>query len=72
MVYLSTNLSTRKKATHRERSIFISTKQNKANSRRIHEEACNQGNLAVPDELGNANLVLHDPFMTVQGTEGYH
>ena len=39
----------------------MSTEQNKALTRRLMEEAFNQGNLTALDELLADNLVIHDP-----------
>jgi steroid delta-isomerase-like uncharacterized protein len=49
----------------------MSTEQNKANARRGFEEVWNQGKLAVVDELTDPNVVLHDPTMTMHGSEQF-
>jgi steroid delta-isomerase-like uncharacterized protein len=49
----------------------MSTEQNKANSRRVFDEVLNKGNLAVVDELFNADNVVHTPTGPVYGVEGY-
>src|SRR6266446_5250360 len=50
----------------------MSTEENKAKVRRVYEEALNQGNMAVVDELVSPNYVGHDPGFPqpVRGPEG--
>lgn len=49
----------------------MSTEQNKANNRRVFEEAFNQGKLTVLDEVCASNYVLHDPTGPIPGAEGF-
>jgi steroid delta-isomerase-like uncharacterized protein len=49
----------------------MSTEQNKANNRRVFDEAFNQGKVAVVDELCASNYVLHDPTGPIPGAEGF-
>jgi predicted SnoaL-like aldol condensation-catalyzing enzyme len=42
-------------------SISMSIEENKATVRRFFEEALNQGNLALAEELNALNWVYHDP-----------
>ena len=49
----------------------MSTEQNKMNNRRVFEEAFNQGNLAVIDEVCAPNYVLNDPTGPVRGPAGF-
>lgn len=49
----------------------MSTEENKANERRIFEEAWNQGNTAVFDELLAADFRAHDPSGPINGPEGF-
>jgi len=50
----------------------MSTEENKANVRRVYEEAINQGNMAVVDELVSPDYIEHDPGFPqpVHGPEG--
>jgi len=50
----------------------MSTENNKALIRRVYEEAINQGNLALLDELVSSGYELHDPNypQPVLGAEG--
>jgi steroid delta-isomerase-like uncharacterized protein len=50
----------------------MSTENNKALVRRVYEEAINQGNLALLDELVSSDYVEHDPNypQPVRGAEG--
>ena len=50
----------------------MSTENNKALIRRVNEEAINQGNLALLDELVGSDYVEHDPNypQPVRGAEG--
>jgi steroid delta-isomerase-like uncharacterized protein len=50
---------------------FMSVEQNKANNRRVFEEAFNQGKLAVIDEVCAPNYVLYDPTGPVHTPEGF-
>src|SRR5688572_19856225 len=45
----------------------MSVEANKAVLRRLLEEATNQGNLDLYDELCDPNYVYHDAFMPMQG-----
>jgi len=49
------------------------TEDNKTLARRVFEEVLNQGNLAVVDELFDANYVGYDPGVPapIHGKEGY-
>ena len=49
----------------------MSTEQNKRNNRRVFEEAFNQGNFAVIDEVCSPNYVLHDPTSSIPSPEGF-
>jgi predicted ester cyclase len=49
----------------------MSTEQNKANARRLLEEAWSGGNLAVVDELVSTNIVARQPLLTLAGQEAY-
>jgi steroid delta-isomerase-like uncharacterized protein len=49
----------------------MSTEQNKAIVRRVFEEAVNQGNLALADELLASDYVNHDMPAPAPGVEGY-
>ena len=49
----------------------MSAEENKANARRIIEEAFNQGNLAVVDEILDPNYVYHSAFMDIKGPESF-
>src|SRR5215218_8775099 len=46
------------------------SEENVATSRRLIEEAFNEGNLGVIDELTTDNFVDHDPLMGDQDREG--
>ena len=50
----------------------MSTENNKALIRQVYEEAINQGNLALLDELVSSDYVEHDPNypQPVRGAEG--
>lgn len=47
----------------------MSAEANKAVLRRLLEEATNQGNLDLYDELCDPNYVFHDSFMPMRGIE---
>jgi steroid delta-isomerase-like uncharacterized protein len=47
----------------------MSMEENKAQDRRMWEEAFNQGKLAVADEVCAATFTDHDPHSTVRGPE---
>ena len=49
----------------------MSTEQNKALIRRAYEEAFNQRNLAVLDELDAPDFVCHNASTTMQGLEAF-
>ena len=49
----------------------MSTEQNKALIRRAYEEAFNQRNLAVLDEVNAPDLVFHNASTTMQGLEAF-
>src|SRR5215471_2005480 len=50
----------------------MSTEENKALVRRAIEEVWNQGNVALLDELDDANLIHHDPdFPNIRTREDY-
>jgi steroid delta-isomerase-like uncharacterized protein len=49
----------------------MSTEENKALDRRLHEEVYNQGHLALIDELCVPNAVAYHPAMTLHGTEDF-
>jgi steroid delta-isomerase-like uncharacterized protein len=48
------------------------SEENKALARRFLEEACNEGNLGVVDEIVASDYVLHDPALPeeIRGPEG--
>lgn len=50
----------------------MSTEQNKALVLRFFEEAFNQGNLAVIDELIASHIVYHAPDGDIRGHDGVH
>ena len=56
----------------RQEKQHMSTENNKALIRRVYEEAINQGNLALFDDLVSSDYVLHDPNypQPVRGAEG--
>lgn len=49
----------------------MSTEENKALDRRLHEEVYNRGQLALIDELCVPNAVAHHAAMTLHGTENF-
>lgn len=50
----------------------MTTEQNKAIVLRFFEEAFNQGNLAIINELIASNLVYHTPDGEISGTDGVY
>ena len=48
----------------------MSAEENKAIERRIVDEALNEGNLAIMDEVVAPQYVFHFPYMEVKGPEG--
>ncbi len=49
----------------------MSEEQMKTNDRRLYEEAWNQGNMSVVDDLIAPNYVGHDPLSPIHGPEGF-
>ena len=49
----------------------MSTEENKALARRGFEEVWNQKNLAIADELGVTDYVIHNPPLSTHGLEQY-
>jgi predicted ester cyclase len=60
------------KTKKKERRTIMSTEENKALSRRVTEEIWNKKNLALADELIDANWVMHGTGgMEFKGREGF-